>query len=93
MLGEHATFFKKHYYIKPEGNCDLSRMSDPHKEFKGKNVLIERKSPSEMASKFGMRVEDYLDILGECRQKLFEVRSRRPRPHLDDKVSYFNALN
>lgn len=86
VLGEHATFFKEHYYIKPEGNCDLSRMSDPHKEFKGKNVLIERKSPSEMASKFGMRVEDYLDILGECRQKLIEARSRRPRPHLDDKV-------
>ncbi|GMN38092.1 hypothetical protein TIFTF001_007344 [Ficus carica] len=86
VLGEHATFFKEHYYIKPEGNCDLSSMSDPHKEFKGKNVLIERKSPSEMASKFGMRVEDYLDILGESRRKLFEVRSRRPRPHLDDKV-------
>ncbi|EXC34717.1 hypothetical protein L484_020490 [Morus notabilis] len=86
VLGEHATFFKEHYYVKPEGNCDLSRMSDPHKEFEGKNVLIERKSPSEMASKFGMLAEDYLDILGECRRKLFEVRSRRPRPHLDDKV-------
>lgn len=93
MLGEYATFFKEHYYIKPEGNCDLSRMSDPHKEFEGKNVLIERKSPSEVASKFGVLVEDYLDILGECRRKLFEVRSRRPRPHLDDKVLSFNAVN
>lgn len=68
------------------GNCDLSRMSDPHNEFKGKNVLIERKNPSEMASKLGMPIEKYQDILGECRQKLFKVRSRRPRPHLDDKV-------
>lgn len=67
-------------------------MSDPHKEFKGKNVLIERKSPSEMASKFGLPVEEYLDVLGECRRKLFEVRLRRPRPHLDDKVLYLNSF-
>ncbi|KAK9984016.1 hypothetical protein SO802_033541 [Lithocarpus litseifolius] len=86
ILGEHATLFKNHFYIKPVGNCDLSRMSDPHHEFKVKNVLIERHSPAEMASKLGMPVEQYLDILGECRLKLFEVRSSRPRPHLDDKV-------
>ncbi|CAN6693799.1 unnamed protein product [Malus baccata var. baccata] len=86
ILGEDATLFKNHYYIKPSGNCDLSRMSDPHNEFKGTNVLIERKSPSELAPKFAMPVEKYLDILGQSRKKLFEVRSTRPRPHLDDKV-------
>ncbi|PON96626.1 Spermatogenesis-associated protein [Trema orientale] len=86
VLGEHATLFKEHYYIKSSGNCDLSKMSDPHKEFEGKNVLIEWKIPSEIASKYGLPREEYLDILGECRRKLFEVRSRRPRPHLDDKV-------
>nr|XP_029152662.1 uncharacterized protein LOC114924120 isoform X1 [Arachis hypogaea]XP_029152663.1 uncharacterized protein LOC114924120 isoform X1 [Arachis hypogaea] len=65
-------------------------MSDPHDEFKGKNVLIERKKskdPSEITSKYSMSIETYKDILGECRRKLFEVRSRRARPHLDDKVS------
>ncbi|KAK4418176.1 Spermatogenesis-associated protein 20 [Sesamum alatum] len=86
ILGEHAPLFKEHYYVKSSGNCDLSRMSDPHNEFKGKNVLIERKSTSEMASKFGMSMEEYLKILGICREKLFDVRSKRPRPHLDDKV-------
>ncbi|XP_038876725.1 spermatogenesis-associated protein 20 [Benincasa hispida] len=86
ILGEHADFFRDHYYIKPSGNCDLSRLSDPHGEFKGKNVLIEMKSVSEMASKHGMPVEKYLEILGECRQKLFKVREHRPKPHLDDKV-------
>ena len=85
-MGEHATVFKDNYYINPSGNCDLSRMSDPHNEFNGKNVLIERNSTSAMASKYGMPVEKYLDILGTCRQKLFDVRSKRPRPHLDDKV-------
>ncbi|XP_012082694.1 spermatogenesis-associated protein 20 isoform X2 [Jatropha curcas] len=86
ILGEHATLFKDHYYIKPLGNCDLSRMSDPHNEFKGKTVLIELNDVSALASKHGLPIEKYLDILGECKQKLFQVRSRRPRPHLDDKV-------
>ncbi|KAK9945603.1 hypothetical protein M0R45_011111 [Rubus argutus] len=86
ILGEDATLFKNHYYIKPPGNCDLSRMSDPHNEFKSKNVLIERKSHSVMSSKFSMPAEKYLDILGRSRRKLFEIRCSRPRPHLDDKV-------
>ncbi|XP_051142129.1 uncharacterized protein LOC127259035 isoform X2 [Andrographis paniculata] len=86
ILGEHATLFKEHYYIKSSGNCDLSRMSDPHNEFEGKNVLIERNAASEMASKLSISLEEYLNILGICREKLFKVRSKRPRPHLDDKV-------
>ncbi|KAL5701127.1 dTMP kinase [Ranunculus cassubicifolius] len=86
ILGEHAELFKDHYYIKPLGNCDLSKMSDPHNEFKGKNVLIERNDTSSLASKLGMSKDEYLDVLGKCRKQLFDVRSTRPRPHLDDKV-------
>ncbi|KAK9136958.1 hypothetical protein Sjap_007552 [Stephania japonica] len=86
IVGEHANIFKDHYYIKPLGNCDLSQMSDPHNEFKGKNVLIERNDASAMASKLGMSEEEYFNILGACRRKLFDVRKKRPRPHLDDKV-------
>lgn len=86
ILGEHATLFKEHYYVKPTGNCDLSTMSDPHNEFKGKNVLIERSSTEALAKKQSMAIEQYLDILGMCRKKLFDVRCKRPRPHLDDKV-------
>ncbi|KAG8389442.1 hypothetical protein BUALT_Bualt02G0229900 [Buddleja alternifolia] len=86
ILEEHAPLFKEHYYVKSSGNCDLSRMSDPHNEFNGKNVLIEINSTSAMASKFGMSVDEYQGILGNCQEKLFDVRSKRPRPHLDDKV-------
>lgn len=93
ILGEDAILFKEHYYIKPTGNCDLSRMSDPHNEFKGKNVLIELNDSSASASKLGMLLEKYLNILGECRRKLFDVRSKRPRPHLDDKVFAFFLLS
>ncbi|KAK1279055.1 hypothetical protein QJS04_geneDACA014750 [Acorus gramineus] len=86
VVGDSAKLFMDHYYVKTSGNCDLSRMSDPHNEFKGQNVLIERKDISTMASKYGMSVDEYCDVLGTCRQKLFNVRSSRPRPHLDDKV-------
>lgn len=86
ILEEPATLFKEHYYIKPSGNCDLSSMSDPHNEFKGKNVLMERNSTEAMAKKHGMPMDKYLEILGMCKKKLFGVRSGRPHPHLDDKV-------
>ncbi|KAL1542665.1 dTMP kinase [Salvia divinorum] len=86
ILGEHAPLFKEHYYIKSPGNCDLSRMSDPDDEFKGKNVLIERNSTSAMASKSGKPLDEYLKILGTCRKKLYDVRLKRPKPALDDKV-------
>ncbi|WVZ67498.1 hypothetical protein U9M48_016566 [Paspalum notatum var. saurae] len=85
-LGENAELFKNHYYVKSSGNCDLSPMSDPHNEFSCKNVLIERKPSSSMASNCGKSLDEYSQILGECRQRLFDVRSKRPRPHLDDKV-------
>ncbi|XP_010243542.1 PREDICTED: spermatogenesis-associated protein 20 isoform X2 [Nelumbo nucifera] len=86
IVGEHANLFMDHYYIKLSGNCDLSRMSDPHNEFKGENVLIERNDTSAMASKHNMSKDEYLDVLGACKRKLFDFRSKRPRPHLDDKV-------
>jgi uncharacterized protein YyaL (SSP411 family) len=88
-LGENAELFKNHYYVKSSGNCDLSPMSDPHNEFSCKNVLIERKPASSMSSKCGKSLDEYSQILGDCRQKLFDVRSKRPRPHLDDKVLFY----
>ncbi|KAG6547746.1 hypothetical protein Mapa_010559 [Marchantia paleacea] len=87
VLGEErAAVFATHYYVKPDGNCDLSRMSDPHNEFVGKNVLIERKSLAETAAKVGHSVEDLAEIIGQCREELYAFRQRRPSPQLDDKV-------
>ena len=87
IIGDAADLFKDHYYVKGSGNCDLSEMSDPHNEFKGKNVLIERKEIDFRASKMGMSVEDYAAVLGNSRRKLFDNRLLRPKPHLDDKVT------
>lgn len=42
MLGpKRAAVFKPHYRVKAAGNADLSPRSDPHREFRGLNCLIE----------------------------------------------------
>jgi hypothetical protein len=87
VLGkEHAKMFEAHYYVKPEGNCDLSRMSDPHGEFLQKNVPIERQSIADTAAKFGKTEQEVMQYLGQCRAELHAYRSCRPHPRMDDKV-------
>ncbi|GBG84956.1 hypothetical protein CBR_g39419 [Chara braunii] len=87
ILGsERFKVFASHYYVKEDGNCDLSKRSDPHDEFKGKNVLIERSSLAETAAKFGLPENKCAELLGQCRLELHLHRKKRPHPHLDDKI-------
>lgn len=87
ILGkENAELFMKLYHVKHDGNCDLSRLSDPHGEFVGKNVLIERIEFEQLCASFKRSPEECATTLGSCRKELFDYRSKRPRPHLDDKV-------
>src|SRR6185295_6954653 len=44
---------------------------DPHGEFGGRNILYQAKD---------------VPVDEPFRAKLLEIRSRRPRPHLDDKI-------
>ena len=68
------------------GNADLSARSDPHGEFKGLNCLIELRPLAVTAANNGMTVAEAAAVLAEGREVLHGIRSRRPRPHLDDKV-------
>ena len=74
-LGEDAKLFKEVYGVKPNGNAPPG--ADPHGELRGKNVLIKRREPAN---------PDEAETLARCRQRLFESREKRPRPHLDDKI-------
>ena len=83
-LGEAAGIFNFHYGVEENGNAPAG--ADPHGEFQGKNILIERHTVAETAVHFG-RDECQIDkVLSEARTKLFSIRARRPRPHLDDKI-------
>ncbi|HET6408503.1 MAG TPA: thioredoxin domain-containing protein, partial [Chthoniobacteraceae bacterium] len=85
VLGEEAAgIFNRVYGVEADGNSPAG--SDPHGELKGKNTLIERMSGTDAAKLFKKTEPEIELLLASARQKLFEVRAKRPRPHLDDKI-------
>src|SRR5262249_20251538 len=90
-LGDSAEIFDFHYGVQPHGNAPEG--SDPHDEFRGKNILIERHKIAETARHFKKSEEEIGKLLTRSREKLFAIRGQRPRPHLDDKIiSAWNGL-
>src|SRR5438270_3035581 len=83
-LGDAAEIFDFHYGIQPHGNAPEG--SDPQDEFRGKNILIERHTIPETAKHFRKAEEEIGKLLAQSREKLFSIRAKRPRPHLDDKI-------
>jgi uncharacterized protein YyaL (SSP411 family) len=81
-LGADADAFCQRFGVQPGGNAP----SDPQGEFKGKNLLYTAKSVAEIAAALGASEADVEAALARSRGVLLEVRARRPRPHLDDKV-------
>ncbi len=83
VLGpEVAALFSYRYGVKETGNA----LDDPMHEFTGKNIFFSRHSTKETAEKFGKSRDEVSQILDASREKLYQVRLKRPRPHLDDKV-------
>lgn len=90
-LGDDSGLFKYHYGVQPHGNAPEG--SDPQDEFRGKNILIQRHTVSETAKHFKKNEDEVRQSLTRSRKKLFDLRSQRPRPHLDDKIiSAWNGL-
>jgi uncharacterized protein YyaL (SSP411 family) len=83
-LGDSAEIFDFHYGIQAHGNAPEG--SDPHDEFRGKNILIERHTTAETARHFKKSEADIGKMLTRSREKLFAIRVQRPRPHLDNKI-------
>jgi uncharacterized protein YyaL (SSP411 family) len=81
-LGPDAEVFRLRFGILPDGNAPF----DPQGEFTHKNLLYTAGSIEEIASATGRSPIDVGAALARARAALFEIRNRRPRPHLDDKV-------
>ncbi len=79
LLGrETYKLFAEQYGVEKDGNVH----QDPHGEFNGKNILYLRQAQDGATQQ-----------LDAARTKLLEVRSKRIRPHLDDKIlTSWNAL-
>jgi uncharacterized protein len=83
-LGDAAEIFDFHYGVQAHGNAPEG--SDPHDEFRGKNILIARHTVAETAQRFKKSEEEIAKFLAQSREKLLSIRAKRPRPHLDDKI-------
>ncbi|XP_032672026.1 spermatogenesis-associated protein 20 isoform X2 [Odontomachus brunneus] len=80
-----------HFNVKKEGN--VRKAQDPHGELTGKNVFIAYEAVEKTAEHFGISLEDTKTSIKQACQILFKERSKRPRPHLDDKmVTAWNGL-
>ena len=77
--GEIVSFV---YGVEPGGNVG----NDPHGEFPRKNILSLRHTVEEASGRFKKSIPEIERILEASKAKLFEARSKRPRPHLDDKI-------
>jgi uncharacterized protein YyaL (SSP411 family) len=77
-----AEWFCYRYGVEPGGNVE----HDPHGEFPGKNILWEAHTEEQTAQRFNQPVEPVRAALRQAESVLLQARSRRVRPHLDDKV-------
>ena len=79
---EQAEVFNYYFGVKPGGNAP----QDPHGESGDKNILYIAHSLEETAGHFKKLSAEIEKIIRISKEKLFSVRSERPRPHLDDKI-------
>jgi uncharacterized protein YyaL (SSP411 family) len=77
-----AAWFSYRYGVEPHGNVE----NDPQKEFTGRNILFEAHTVEETAKHFSKPVQEMSQTLAGVSEKLLARRSKRVRPHLDDKV-------
>ena len=82
LLGADADVARNRFGILKDGNAP----SDPQGEFTGRNLLYVAQTIEEVSTRSNLAVNDVIASLGRVRRLLFEARSARPRPHLDDKV-------
>ena len=82
LFGDDAEVVRFRYGIEPDGNAP----HDPHGEFTNLNLLYVARGVEDVARLSGRSAEAVTAVLDGARGRLFEARSARPRPHLDDKV-------
>jgi uncharacterized protein YyaL (SSP411 family) len=82
VLGEHSILLGDYYRIQDGGNWEHEM-----------NILMREKSDEVFLKNQNLESKQWEGILAEGKKKLFEVRSHRIRPGLDDKIiTSWNAM-
>jgi uncharacterized protein len=81
---DESLVFRRYYGVEKAGN--VRSESDPHGELSGQNVLFQQNDSELVAKLTGKTKAEVEKLVAVAREKLFQKRSRRPRPHLDDKI-------
>jgi uncharacterized protein YyaL (SSP411 family) len=77
-----ADWFCYRYGVAEGGNV----ANDPHNEFNNRNILYQAVSVADTAMQFRQIEETVVEGLAKADAILLEARSKRVRPHLDDKI-------
>jgi uncharacterized protein YyaL (SSP411 family) len=83
-LGEYFAFVAAHFGVEDNGNVPAAL--DPHSEFRGKNILAQRRPLADTARLHALTAEAANDRLLAALAHLRDTRATRPRPLLDDKI-------
>jgi len=84
LLGADAGMFCAHFDVQADGNVPAE--SDPHGEFRGRNILRQRQPLADTARQAGLEPAAAGDRLQAGLERLRAARARRPRPARDDKI-------
>ena len=76
ILGEDADLFNIYYNITEEGNWEEERT----------NIFLRKQDDAELAAKLGIKEKELFQKITDAKKKIFEARSLRVRPGLDDKI-------
>jgi uncharacterized protein len=91
VCGRDSLLVCAHFGVIGSGN--VPAQLDPHGDFGGKNILMQRQPLAATAQLCGLDVQTASDRLVAALGRLRDARAGRPRPHLDDKiVTAWNGL-
>jgi uncharacterized protein len=91
LSADESIVFRRTFGVEKSGN--VRPASDPHGELVNQNVLFLQNDNELVAKLTGKTRAEVERLLASAQQKLFPARSKRPRPHLDDKiVTAWNGL-
>lgn len=76
ILGEEANVFNRYYHVTPRGNWEEEHT----------NVFFRRETDEQLAEQLNIPVTDLQEKIKSTKAKIFEVRSKRIRPGLDNKI-------